>query len=501
MAILAPSMAGPAAWQPVLTGNEVVAVAERDALGTSARVAIWPPGNLGIACTAVDGVLAGLDEQASRFRADSQLSWLHRAGGGLFLLGDGLAEAVGVALAAARWTGGLTDPTVGGALIALGYDRDFAAIDPDGGNTPASPVPAQGWQRVELDGRLLRLPPGIRLDLGATAKGVGCDRHAAVMSAAGQAGGVLVSLGGDIAVGGTPPRGGWPVTVADQPEEASSAGAQLVRLTGGAVATSSVTCRKWRHGDSMLHHIIEPATGLPAQGPWRTASVAAVTCADANAAATAAIIGRPASGKLAGRGQAPGPAGRPRRPRGMRRRWPAASGRPLPVTQVSYVDAGVRSPGRTGDRARRTAGPVVRLARQRAGSVVAFSAGWCWRRGPARPGPEARDDSGDGRTSSHTRAVLRRLPRAARADRDPGPYVTIGWAAAVVPSRPGTGHRDRPGCPGGRLRRCDLPPAWPGRGWATAPGARCTGWPIWPGRLRSRTWSPQAPTCGSGGLR
>ena len=144
MAIPAPGLTGTAAWQLVLTGDEAVAVAERDALGTSARVAIWPPGNLRIACTAVDDVLAELDQQASRFRADSQLSWLHRAGGGLFLLGDGLAEAVGVALAAARWTGGLTDPTVGGALIALGYDRDFAAIDPDGGEHARSAGPGRG---------------------------------------------------------------------------------------------------------------------------------------------------------------------------------------------------------------------------------------------------------------------------------------------------------------------------------------------------------------------
>ena len=346
MAIPAPGLTGTAAWQLVLTGDEAVAVAERDALGTSARVAIWPPGNLRIARTAVDYVLAELDKQASRFRADSQLSWLHRAGGGLFLLGDGLAEAVGVALAAARWTGGLTDPTVGGALIALGYDRDFAAIDPDGGDTPALPVPAAGWQQVGLDGRLLRLPPGIRLDLGATAKGVGCDRAVrAVMSAAGHAGGILVSLGGDIAVGGTPPRGGWPVTVADQPDEAGSAGAQLVRLTGGAVATSSVTCRRWRRGDTVLHHIIDPATGLPAQGPWRTASVAAVTCADANAAATAAIVaGARAESWLAG-------AGLPARLVGHDGQvvcvggWPAASGRPLPVTPVSHVYAGVGPTG------------------------------------------------------------------------------------------------------------------------------------------------------------
>jgi thiamine biosynthesis lipoprotein len=346
MTIPAPGLAGTAAWQPVLTGDQAVAVAERDALGTSTRLAIWPPRNLRIACTVVDGVLAELDEQASRFRADSQLSWLHRAGGGLFLLGDGLAEVLGVALAAARWTGGLADPTVGGALIALGYDRDFAAIDPDGGDTPALSAPAPGWQRVGLEGRLLRLPPAIRLDLGATAKGVGCDRAVrAVMSAVGHVGGILISLGGDIAVGGTPPRGGWPVTVADQPDEAGSAGAQLVRLTDGAVATSSVTCRRWRRGDMVLHHIIDPATGFPAEGPWRTASVSAVTCADANAAATAVMVAGPrAESWLAGTGfpgRLVGHDGQVVRVGG----WPAASGRPLPTTSVSHVYAGVGPPG------------------------------------------------------------------------------------------------------------------------------------------------------------
>ena len=81
------------------------------------------------ALAAVDDVLSALDRQASRFRQDSEISWIHRSGGGLFMLSNGLAEAISVALEAARWTGGLADPTVGGALISLGYDRDFAAID------------------------------------------------------------------------------------------------------------------------------------------------------------------------------------------------------------------------------------------------------------------------------------------------------------------------------------------------------------------------------------
>jgi thiamine biosynthesis lipoprotein len=288
------SMAEPApsaSWRRISTGDGVVAVAERAALGTSARLAVWPPENLGGALAALDNVLAALDRQASRFRPDSEISWIQRSGGGLFMLSDGLAEAVSVALAAAEWTGGLTDPTVGDALISLGYDRDFAAIEPEQREPAGPPVPAPGWHLVRLDGPLLHLPPGVRLDLGATAKGLGSDRAVrAALAAGGNCGGVLVSLGGDIAVGGTPPRGGWPVLVADGPDPAGSAQPQLVRLPGGAVATSSITCRQWRRAGRVLHHIVDPRTGLPADGPWQTVSVAAATCADANAAATAAIV-------------------------------------------------------------------------------------------------------------------------------------------------------------------------------------------------------------------
>jgi thiamine biosynthesis lipoprotein len=344
MSVTAPACAAP--WQRVATGDDVVAVAERAALGTTARVAVWPPGTLGAACAAVDGVLAALDQQASRFREDSELSWLHASGGGIFVLSDGLAEAVGVALAAAWWTGGRADPTVGAALISLGYDRDFAAIDEQRTEPLAAPAPAPGWRRVRLDGPLLRLPPGVRLDLGATAKGVGADRAVrAVMSATGPEGGVLVSLGGDIAVAGTPPRDGWPVTVAEAPDQPGPPRPQLVRLPGGAVATSSVTCRQWRRGGIRLHHIVDPGTGRPADGPWRTASVAAATCADANAAATAAIVaGQQAVSWLTGEGlpaRLVGQDGEVCRLGG----WPPVSGLPVPVPSGSHVYAGARPPG------------------------------------------------------------------------------------------------------------------------------------------------------------
>jgi len=338
-----PAPGAASSWRRISTGDDTVAVAERAALGTTARLAVWPPESLSAALGAVDGVLSALDRQASRFREDSEIAWIHRSGGGRFMLSNGFAEAVSVALEAARWTGGLVDPTVGDALISLGYDRDFAAIDPERGGPAGAPVPAPGWQTVRLDGPILSLPAGVRLDLGATAKGLGSDRAArAVMNAAGQAGGVLVSLGGDIAVAGQSPRDGWPILVADGPEDPASSLTQNVRLAGGAVATSSVTCRQWRRAGQVLHHIVDPRTGLPADGPWQTVSVAAATCADANAAATAAVVaGERAQEWLAVAGQPARLVARDGQVRYVGG-WPDADGGRVNVSPASHVYRGSR---------------------------------------------------------------------------------------------------------------------------------------------------------------
>jgi len=308
-------------WRLIDTGTKTVGIAERAALGTSARVAAWPAHQLARVLAVVDTELALLDQQASRFRPDSEISAACRGvcgtqGGGSRIVSEGLAEAIAVALAAARWTGGLVDPTVGNALCSLGYDRDFVAIRGDEA-MPRGPARVPGWQSVRLDGRRLRLAADTRLDLGATAKGLGADRAASEAALAVPAGGVLVSLGGDIAVAGEAPVGGWPVLVADEPEPVGQPPAsggrpaqfpprsrgQVVRLATGALATSSILCRQWRRGGRTLHHIVDPRTGLPAAGPWRTASVAAANCAEANAASTAAIIaGNQAPAWLAAQG-------------------------------------------------------------------------------------------------------------------------------------------------------------------------------------------------------
>lgn len=285
----------PPLWRRAGTASGGVAIADRDALGTTARLVAWPLQDLDRILGAVDAELARLDLEASRFREDSEICAVHRHGGTPQPVSAGLAEAIGVALAAARWTAGLVDPTVGAALCSLGYDRDFADIGSDPQTPPPAAAQVPGWQSVRLDGQVLCLPMGVRLDLGATAKGLGADRSAGAAYAAAGSGGVLVSLGGDIAIAGEAPDGGWPLLVADEHRQARQfepgrAPAQVVRLMGGGLATSSVTCRRWRRAGRELHHIVDPRTGYPARGPWRTVSVAAASCAEANAASTAAIV-------------------------------------------------------------------------------------------------------------------------------------------------------------------------------------------------------------------
>jgi FAD:protein FMN transferase len=254
-----------------------------------------------------DEVLAEVDVACSRFRPDSELSRLNAAGGVTTVVSQTFADLLDTALRAARLTGGDVDPTCGAALTALGYDRDAADL-PGAGSARAQDDagPARtagvarpgaavgtvpGWRCLHLDheSRRVRLARGAQLDLGATAKAWAADRCAARIAA--EAGcGVLVSLGGDVAVDGLPPPDGWRIKVTDDSAAADSAPGQTVAITSGGLATSSTTVRNWHLGDRWVHHIVDPATGAPATSCWRTVSVAAGTCTDANIASTAAII-------------------------------------------------------------------------------------------------------------------------------------------------------------------------------------------------------------------
>jgi FAD:protein FMN transferase len=261
------------------------------ALGTTAVIAAGSADDLGEVEEVVRADLCAIDVACSRFRPDGELVALNCRAGRWVDVSPLLAGAIHAALTAARQTDGAIDPTVGTVVRVLGYDRDFASVAPAGPALQLTVASVAGYRHVEVDvaRRRVRVPVGVELDLGATAKAWAADR-AARRAAARTGSGVLVSLGGDVAVGGRPPGGGWPVRVTDDHTGPLDAPGQDVCVHGGGLATSPVRVRAWRRGDQRLHHIIDPATALPASGPWRTVSVAAASCTDANTAATAAIV-------------------------------------------------------------------------------------------------------------------------------------------------------------------------------------------------------------------
>jgi thiamine biosynthesis lipoprotein len=268
-------------------------IASFPALGTTATVAATgDQAALAAARAAVERGLDAIDRACSRFRPDSELARLNCARGRPVAVGALLLDAVQTAVAAAQATDGIVDPTIGRTLRLAGYDSTFKVVAArDGRAFRARFVPTAGWETIEIDAEraTITVPAGVELDLGATAKALAADRAAhAACAAAGC--GVLVALGGDIAVSGEPPRGGWAVGIADDHAAPPEAVHTTVAVESGGLATSSTMVRRWRSGESDLHHLIDPRTGRPAVTPWRTVSVAATSCVDANVASTAALV-------------------------------------------------------------------------------------------------------------------------------------------------------------------------------------------------------------------
>jgi thiamine biosynthesis lipoprotein ApbE len=259
-------------------------------LGTTAEIALTDPGRLVEGAGLLHEEIERIDRVASRFRDDSEIAALHRHHDAEVEVSPELFEVLRVALAVAEATDGAVDPTVGAAVNRLGYDRDFSSVtEVRSGDLPAArPVP--GWRSVRLDPerRTASVPVGVRLDLGAAAKAWAADRAADRASRALRCG-ALVSLGGDVAVAGDV-GDGFAVAVLDRCDDETGIDAETIALRSGGVATSGTTKRRWRCGGHEVHHIVDPATGLPAASPWRTVSVVAASCVGANAAATAAVV-------------------------------------------------------------------------------------------------------------------------------------------------------------------------------------------------------------------
>jgi thiamine biosynthesis lipoprotein len=263
------------------------------AIGTTVSVAVTEPSTADDAATMLADDLCSLDEACSRFRPDSELRKLERSSRGRPVAVSALLfDVLEVACAVAVKTAGTVDPTVGSAVISLGYDRDFDQIEEPGWSGGRHrPRPAPGWWRVQLDPRerTVVVPSGIRIDVGATAKAWAADRAARTIAAR-LGGGVLVNLGGDVAVAGPPPPGGWAVGIAEYCTTPGDAVDQVVAMHAGGLATSGTTARSWVHNGRRVHHIIDPWSGEPAPTVWSLVSTAAASCVEANAWSTAAVV-------------------------------------------------------------------------------------------------------------------------------------------------------------------------------------------------------------------
>jgi thiamine biosynthesis lipoprotein len=274
----------------VTTVGSRPAVATFRAIGTYVEVIVADAAALPTAETILRAELAALDSACSRFRGDSDLARVNAAAGRPVQVSALLVEAVQVALAAAAATDGDVDPTLGRALVALGYDRTFDAVARSGpAAIPVTPF-RQAWRCVTVDAAAgtVSVPAGTALDLGATAKAFGADRAAEVIAER-TGTPVLVNLGGDIATAGPPYPDGWQVRVQEAAGRRGPADPELT-INGGGLATSSTSVRSWFRGAQRLHHVIDPATGEPAEPVWQLVSVAAASCVDANIASTAAVV-------------------------------------------------------------------------------------------------------------------------------------------------------------------------------------------------------------------
>lgn len=235
----------------------------------------------------VEAAFAEDDRRFSRFRQDSELSSVNAGTGDWTRVSDPFARLLRFALNGARRSGGLFDPTVLEAVVASGYDRDFAEVV---ARTPAAPPATRGphanWRLVEVRGPQVRLPEGMGLDFGGVAKGWTVDR--AALATKRLLPWALVNAGGDLRLVGRPPRG-WLDIGLEDPLHADAEAAR-VRIEAGAVATSSVTARVWGPG---LHQLIDPRTSLPAATEVLQATMWAETCAEADIRSKWALLAGP----------------------------------------------------------------------------------------------------------------------------------------------------------------------------------------------------------------
>ncbi len=256
-------------------------------LGTTIEIITTDPSVLEDVVEHVQRCVDEIDLTFSRFRPDSELARLEQGGSKPQRASALFLELLDLAYKASESTDGWFDPTVRDALEANGYDRSIEQLEAYGPGAARTHRPAGEWHLINYDRRrgLVELRDGVRLDFGGIGKGFAVDY--ALRTLPSLDGGVLLNAGGDLAVSGPAPEGGW---ICDVGTTLDSDVEETVALHEGALATSGLGRRQWKRDGQQLHHLIDPRSGKPGKSPWRIVTVGARSCVAAEVAAKVAWL-------------------------------------------------------------------------------------------------------------------------------------------------------------------------------------------------------------------
>ena len=223
----------------------------------------------------IEALCARYELLLSRFNPESRLSALNAAAGEWVDVGNELATVLRVALGYCERTDGLFDITMGDVCRLWDFKRgvvpDDAAI--------AEALAHVDWRNVQVEGTQARIiDPQTTIDLGGMAKGYIADRVIDLLKQCGATSGVI-NLGGNVACLGSKPDGSaWNVGLrAPVPSGGSLQAASFasVPVRGKSVVTSGVYERSFVRDGRVLHHILDPRTGKPAETDVLSATVIA----------------------------------------------------------------------------------------------------------------------------------------------------------------------------------------------------------------------------------
>jgi len=214
-----------------------------------------------------------IEASCSRFLPTSELTRINDDHRTRVPVTASMASVLGAAEDARVISGGLVDAGVGGAVHAWGYDRTFTAVARRDHHAVPEGLPSPQWS---VDRTVLTRSPGTRLDLGGIAKGWACDLAVELGLA------TVVSAGGDV-------RSADPQAAVEiiDPWDAT---ATTLHLGVGALATSSVSRRRWNVGDIEANHLIDPRTMCPTNSPVLSATAITATTVEAETAAKTILL-------------------------------------------------------------------------------------------------------------------------------------------------------------------------------------------------------------------